>query len=94
MAREVRFPQNGEDPRWLPRATVGPQYSGGGSGHDAGVWFPVLPDFVAPLREVIKILVVLWINQIPNVSGHFPEPVFVNLLRSPGIDSQPGGPVR
>jgi hypothetical protein len=23
-----------------------------------------------------------------------PEPVFVNLLRSPGIDSQPGGPVR
>jgi hypothetical protein len=21
-----------------------------------------------------------------------PEPVFVNLLRSPGIDSQPGGP--
>ncbi len=22
------------------------------------------------------------------------EPVFVNLLRSPGIDSQPGGPVR
>ncbi len=23
-----------------------------------------------------------------------PEPVFVNLLRSPGIDSQPGGPVQ
>jgi hypothetical protein len=23
-----------------------------------------------------------------------PEPLFVNLLRSPGIDSQPGGPVR
>jgi hypothetical protein len=23
-----------------------------------------------------------------------PEPVFVNLIRSPGIDSQPGGPVR
>jgi hypothetical protein len=23
----------------------------------------------------------------------WPEPVFVNLLRSPGIDSQPGGPV-
>ncbi len=23
-----------------------------------------------------------------------PEPGFVNLLRSPGIDSQPGGPVR
>jgi len=23
-----------------------------------------------------------------------PEPVFVNLLRSPGIDSQSGGPVR
>jgi hypothetical protein len=23
-----------------------------------------------------------------------PEPVFVDLLRSPGIDSQPGGPVR
>jgi hypothetical protein len=23
-----------------------------------------------------------------------PEPVFVNLLRSPGIDSQPGGPGR
>ncbi len=22
------------------------------------------------------------------------EPVFVNLVRSPGIDSQPGGPVR
>jgi hypothetical protein len=25
---------------------------------------------------------------------HSPEPVFVNLLRSPGIDSQPGAPVR
>ncbi len=33
-----------------------------------------------------------------SVSAHhtplLPEPVFVNLLRSPGIDSQPGGPVR
>ncbi len=26
--------------------------------------------------------------------GQLPEPDFVNLLRSPGIDSQPGGPVR
>jgi hypothetical protein len=26
--------------------------------------------------------------------SHSPEPVFVNLLRSPRIDSQPGGPVR
>jgi hypothetical protein len=26
--------------------------------------------------------------------GFNPEPEFVNLLRSPGIDSQPGGPVR
>jgi hypothetical protein len=25
---------------------------------------------------------------------HGPEPVFVDLLRRPGIDSQPGGPVR
>jgi hypothetical protein len=25
---------------------------------------------------------------------HIPEPVFVNLLRSLGIGSQPGGPVR
>ncbi len=24
----------------------------------------------------------------------FTEPVFVNLLRSPGIDSKPGGPIR
>jgi hypothetical protein len=33
-----------------------------------------------------------------SVSAHhthfLPEPVFVNLLRSPVIDSQPGGPVR
>jgi hypothetical protein len=27
------------------------------------------------------------------VPSRQPEPVFVNLLRSPGIDSQPGGPV-
>jgi hypothetical protein len=26
--------------------------------------------------------------------GWEPEPVFVDLLRGPGIDSQPGGPVR
>jgi hypothetical protein len=29
-----------------------------------------------------------------NALHTFPEPVFVDLLRSPGIDSQPGGPVR
>jgi hypothetical protein len=28
---------------------------------------------------------------VPNRNS---EPVFVNLLRSPGTDSQPGGPVR
>jgi hypothetical protein len=27
-------------------------------------------------------------------SSLFPDPVFVNLLGSPGIDSQPGGPVQ
>ncbi len=26
--------------------------------------------------------------------GKIPEPIFVDLLRSPGIDFQPGGPVR
>jgi hypothetical protein len=30
----------------------------------------------------------------PNRFLLFPEPVFVNFLRSPGIDSQPGRPVR
>ncbi len=33
----------------------------------------------------------------PSPSHHtvrYPEPVFVNLLRSPGIDFQPGGTVR
>ncbi len=30
----------------------------------------------------------------PLHCSYFPEPVFVDLLRRPGIDSQPGGPVR
>ncbi len=33
-------------------------------------------------------------TQIQKDCISFPEPVFVNLLRSPGIDAQPGGPVR
>jgi hypothetical protein len=33
----------------------------------------------------------LWPN---SWRGAFPEPVFLDLLRSPGIDSQPGEPVR
>jgi hypothetical protein len=39
----------------------------------------------------------LIISRAGGVTPHppiFPEPVFVNLLRSPEIDSQPGGPVR
>jgi hypothetical protein len=32
--------------------------------------------------------------QFPAHAFSFPEPVFVNLLRSPGIDSQPDRPVR
>ena len=31
---------------------------------------------------------------VGGVWERLPEPVFVNLLRGPGIDSQPGGPVR
>jgi hypothetical protein len=42
----------------------------------------------------------LYDNPIPNLflapldCSKIPEPVFVNLLKSPGIHSQPGGPVR
>jgi hypothetical protein len=34
------------------------------------------------------------IVQVSFRQGQRSEPEFVNLLRSPGIDSQPGGPVR
>jgi len=36
----------------------------------------------------------IWSLRISEGSSETPETVFVNLLRSPGIDSQPGGPVR
>jgi hypothetical protein len=53
---------------------VSPQYSWcGSSGHATGVWSPVLPDFIAPLHEVIKVLVVLWIYHNQDVSGNFLE---------------------
>ncbi len=50
-----------------------PLYSGGGggSGNGAGVRSPFLSDFVAPLSEVIKILVNLVVH-IPDVTGHLP----------------------
>ncbi len=43
-------------------------------------------------RTVAKFSVVP--PMIGSYTLRYTEPVFVNLLRSPGIDSQPGGPVR
>jgi hypothetical protein len=49
--------------------------------------------YVHSLALLREIYVRLSLLDSQLVFQHLPEPVFVNLLRSPGFDSQPGGPV-
>ncbi len=50
---------------------VQPLDSRGGS--SSGFWAAVHPDLFASLGEVIQSLVVLRIDHVPDVAGHFPE---------------------
>jgi hypothetical protein len=45
---------------------------------------PSISRFSLAIQRLVRAL----ISRLPNLQ---PEPVFVNLLSSPGIDSQPGG---
>jgi hypothetical protein len=72
---EVPFQRKGEEPRRLPHARecdrcTAPAAAAEDMGH--GFRSLVLPDFVAPLREVIQILVVLRVSlsHSPDVYGH------------------------
>jgi hypothetical protein len=53
------------------------------------------PTVTKLIYDLRKILTIHWssLHQVLRIDRHMAEPVFVNLLRSPGIDSQPGGQV-
>ncbi len=42
----------------------------------------------------VRKVICFWTHNLDSHPHIFPEPEFVNLLRSQGVDSQPGGPVR